>query len=114
MIPGQYERGVQVRRRVTYGDWEPVRPDHWADERIETELRTTDPHPRRGDAFEAWLRARRDEYGAPTVEWQALDYALDAYRLHADTGTPLDRHCCEGGTPDDCEGCAGERQASGS
>ncbi|MER6350600.1 hypothetical protein ABT186_01790 [Streptomyces sp. NPDC001634] len=23
---------VVVRRRVTYGDWEPVRPDHWADE----------------------------------------------------------------------------------
>ncbi|MFJ2007041.1 hypothetical protein [Streptomyces chartreusis] len=23
---------VVVRRRVTYGDWGPVRPDHWADE----------------------------------------------------------------------------------
>ncbi|MEU1443067.1 hypothetical protein, partial [Streptomyces mirabilis] len=32
MTPGQHQRGAQVRRRVTYGDWEPVRPDHWADE----------------------------------------------------------------------------------
>ena len=23
---------VVIRRRVTYGDWEPVRPDHWAEE----------------------------------------------------------------------------------
>lgn len=25
---------VVVRRRVTYGDWEPVRPNHWADEDV--------------------------------------------------------------------------------
>ncbi|MFE9003147.1 hypothetical protein ACFYOY_13540 [Streptomyces sp. NPDC007875] len=32
MVRGQRHRGVQVRRRVTYGDWEPVRPGRWADE----------------------------------------------------------------------------------
>ncbi|WP_432124034.1 hypothetical protein [Streptomyces sp. C10-9-1] len=31
LLPGDSGR-VVVRRRVTYGDWEPVRPDHWADE----------------------------------------------------------------------------------
>ncbi len=32
MVRGQRQRGVQVRRLVSYGDWEPVRPDRWADE----------------------------------------------------------------------------------
>ncbi|MBI0296315.1 hypothetical protein JBE04_18050 [Streptomyces sp. PRKS01-29] len=32
MVRGQRQRGVQVRRRINYGDWEPVRPDHWAAE----------------------------------------------------------------------------------
>lgn len=32
LVPGQLDRGVHVRRLVTYGDWEPVRPDRWADE----------------------------------------------------------------------------------
>ena len=32
MVRGQRQRGVQIRRLVTYGDWEPVRPDRWADE----------------------------------------------------------------------------------
>jgi hypothetical protein len=32
MVPGQRQRGVLVRRRVSYSDWEPVRPDRWADE----------------------------------------------------------------------------------
>ncbi|MFE9064874.1 hypothetical protein [Streptomyces violaceusniger] len=32
MVRGQRQRGVQVRRRVSYGDWEPVRPGRWADE----------------------------------------------------------------------------------
>jgi len=32
MVPGQRQRGILVRRRITYGDWEPVRPDRWADE----------------------------------------------------------------------------------
>lgn len=54
------------------------------------------PHqPRRGSDVEQWLRRKRDEYEvAPGVrdaaEWNALDNLLDDYRLHADTGTPLD------------------------
>ena len=31
LLPGD-TGPVVVRRRVTYGDWEPVRPDRWADE----------------------------------------------------------------------------------
>lgn len=59
-------------------------------------------HPRRGDAFEAWLKARRDATTTWTP-WHALDDILDRYRLHADTGTPLDEHVCEGQAVGDCE-----------
>jgi hypothetical protein len=61
--------------------------------------------PRRGDAVETWLKAQRDEYREQTDDWFHLDELLDQYRLHADTGTPLDQHVCERGTTDDCEGC---------
>lgn len=64
------------------------------------------PLPARGDAVEAWLRARRDEHidrHGRTPEWYALDDALDLYRLHADTGTPLGEHLCEGRVAGDCE-----------
>jgi hypothetical protein len=68
--------------------------------------------PRRGDAVEAWLKAQRDEYGSKaSFEWRALDEVLDTYRLHADTGTSLDRHCCENGNVDDCAGCYEESKA---
>ena len=67
--------------------------------------------PRRGDQFEQWLKAQRDEYESEGSEqWKALNEALDTYRLHADTGTPLDQHCCENGTVDDCYGCYQEAQ----
>jgi hypothetical protein len=64
---------------------------------------TAAPLPRRGDAVEAWLRAHRDRHASVTrdPEWEALDWVLDDYRLHADTGTPLGQeacdcgHCCE-------------------
>lgn len=53
--------------------------------------------PARGDQFEAWLKAQRDEYEVrSSPQWGALDEALDTYRLHADTGTPLDQHACDG------------------
>jgi hypothetical protein len=42
MVPGQRQRGVVVRRRVSYSDWEPVRPDRWADE-PETDTRAAAP-----------------------------------------------------------------------
>lgn len=73
------------------------------------------PLPARGDAVEAWLKARRDlladNYGRLPA-WYAVDDVLDAYRLHADTGTPLDQHVCEGGNAWDCYGCY-EQQAGG-
>lgn len=60
--------------------------------------------PRRGDTFEAWLKAQRDEYGVrSSPQWITLDGVLDAYRLHADTGTPIDQHICEGCMRGDCE-----------
>lgn len=52
--------------------------------------------PHRGDAVEAWLKAQRDRDSRGTVRWDVLDDALDLYRLHADTGTPLGEHVCEG------------------
>ncbi|MFD8488666.1 hypothetical protein [Streptomyces sp. NPDC059712] len=32
LVPDDDSGPVVVRRRVTYGDWEPVRPNHWASE----------------------------------------------------------------------------------
>jgi hypothetical protein len=59
---------------------------------------------RRGDAVEAWLKAQRDEYHQTTgPQWVALDEVLDTYRLHADTGTPLGEHVCEGQAVGDCD-----------
>ncbi|MFI1485707.1 hypothetical protein [Streptomyces sp. NPDC020747] len=58
----------------------------------------------RGDAFEQWLKNFRDSCGGETDEWHAFDAALDRYRLHADTGTPLGEHVCEGRAVGDC-GC---------
>ncbi|WP_405824255.1 hypothetical protein OG705_29245 [Streptomyces sp. NBC_00838] len=64
----------------------------------------TEAPPRRGDAFEQWLKAQRDEYEQTTGrEWRALDEVLDTYRLHADTGAPLGQHVCEGRAVRDCE-----------
>lgn len=64
------------------------------------------PLPARGDAVEAWLRAQRDRYEdkyGRLPAWYAVDRVLDAYRLHADTGTPLGEHLCEGRVAGDCE-----------
>jgi hypothetical protein len=60
-------------------------------------------HPRRGDEFEAWLKAQRDEHPRPSHAWFMVDCVLDTYRLHADTGTPLAGHVCEGKVAGDCE-----------
>jgi hypothetical protein len=46
--------------------------------------------PERGDAVERWLKRFRDEHANDTPTWQVADWLLDDYRLHADTGTPLD------------------------
>lgn len=65
------------------------------------------PHiPSRDDDFATWLKARRDEhedrYGRAPA-WYLLDDLLETYRLHADTGTPLNEHVCEGKAIGDCE-----------
>jgi hypothetical protein len=64
------------------------------------------PLPARGDAVEAWLKGQRDthsdRYGV-TPAWYVLDDALDTYRLHADTRTPLTEHVCEGRVAGDCD-----------
>jgi hypothetical protein len=63
--------------------------------------------PRRGDAVEQWLKAQRDQHREQTDDWFHIDGLLDEYRLHADTGTPLHQHVCEGNNnADDCHGCS--------
>lgn len=59
--------------------------------------------PSRDDAIVEWLRRWRDRYDDDTKRFNdfgspywLLDSMLDDYRLHADTGTPLDQHACEG------------------
>lgn len=59
MVRGQRQRGVQVRRRVSYGDWEPVRPDHWVDG-LESETRTTTDFPAGESAPGDWLPTDED------------------------------------------------------
>ncbi|MFJ9771188.1 hypothetical protein ACIRVF_08085 [Kitasatospora sp. NPDC101157] len=61
--------------------------------------------PARGDQVEQWLKAKRDRTPARTLAYDLLEDLLDEYRLHADTGTPLDQHACENGNRDDCYGC---------
>lgn len=53
--------------------------------------------PARDDQFATWLKTQRDEYH-PTkaLEREVIDDLLELYRLHADTGVPLDEHACEG------------------
>jgi hypothetical protein len=46
---------------------------------------------RRGSDVEAWIKRHRELYGRTDDKWHAIDYMLDDYRDHADTGTPLDR-----------------------
>jgi hypothetical protein len=64
---------------------------------------TAPERPRRGDAFEQWLKAQRDLCFDYATTWSAVDGLLDQYRLHADTGTPLSEHVCEGQAVGDCE-----------
>lgn len=54
-----------------------------------------DPLPRRGDPVEQWLKAQRDT-STTWSDWHVLDGLIDHYRLHADTGTPLGQHACDG------------------
>jgi len=51
--------------------------------------------PRRGDDVDRWLKAWRDLHAAHA--WHVVDALLDDYRLHADTGTPLDAEAADHG-----------------
>lgn len=78
--------------------------DYEAQQQPDTETR-----PQRGDQFEAWLKAQRDLYDRTDQReessefWHEFDRALDEYRLHADTGTPLGEHVCEAQVVGQCE-----------
>jgi hypothetical protein len=57
---------------------------------------------RRDDDVDRWLKRWRDVQGDPAEHaydpfWGLLDQMLDDYRLHADTGTPLDAEVSERG-----------------
>ncbi|KYK14236.1 MULTISPECIES: hypothetical protein [Streptomyces] len=78
--------------------------DHDAElRRVADETATTETQARRGDAFEAWLKAQRDDHPRSSHAWFMVDCVLDRYRLHADTGTPLGEHVCEARVVGDCE-----------
>ncbi|MET8113829.1 hypothetical protein [Streptomyces prasinus] len=57
LFPGD-EGPVVVRRRVTYGDWEPVRPDHWADESEPSAGLAATGTPQPGEPAKSPLRGR--------------------------------------------------------
>lgn len=59
------------------------------------------PLPRRSDTFDHWLRDQREQ--ADPIAWHIIDGLLDTYRLHADTGTPLNEHACSGQVIGDCD-----------
>ncbi|ARX81592.1 hypothetical protein SMD44_00990 [Streptomyces alboflavus] len=61
----------------------------------------TTPLPRRSDTFDHWLRDQREK--ADPVAWHVIDGLLDTYRLHADTGTPLNEHICTCRAIGECE-----------
>ena len=71
--------------------------------------------PRRGDAFETWLKTQRERYdrhGESSEFWHEFDGALNRYRLHADMGVPLSEHVCEGRVAGDCECLEGGQGAA--
>lgn len=91
----QWPAAVLVSRTSVHGNWVTVG----------TEPTIPTVPPRRGDAVETWLKAQRDACFGHATTYNAIDGLLDEYRLHADTGTPLDEHACENGNVDDCHGC---------
>lgn len=63
---------------------------------------TTNPTPEPvDDHVAAWIKAARDRQNPDGTawdlgRWNVLDDLLEDWRLHADTGTPIDQHACEG------------------
>ncbi|MFE9432383.1 hypothetical protein ACFYNA_15495 [Streptomyces sp. NPDC006640] len=95
---GTFRTGVNVRaelRRLADAASGPGSADG--------ETQQDETQARRGDAVEAWLKAQRDAAADHPEAYQAADGLLDVYRLHADTGTPLGEHVCEGRTVGDCD-----------
>jgi len=60
--------------------------------------------PERGDMVEAFLKEERDGWPEKSTIWNVLDGLLDDYRLHADTGTPLDQEAYPDVTTNNCCG----------
>lgn len=83
-----------LRGAVTWED----DPD---DESVRSYSTDTAPLPRRDDQVATWLKARRHAATNPTA-LRIIENLLDDYRLHADTGTPLDQHACETRNCDQC------------
>ena len=54
-----------------------------------------DGTPERDDLVATWLKKWRDTYRTEKETYVAIDDMLEAYRLHADTGTPLDEEVQE-------------------
>lgn len=46
--------------------------------------------PQRDDSVAEWLKRSRDKCVKHSQQWFDVDQLLDDYRLHADTGTPLE------------------------
>ena len=57
--------------------------------------------PRRSDSVAEWLKRNRDRFEKGEAAWDLLDSLLDDYRLHADTGTPLEFDVHEPGSEKD-------------
>lgn len=86
---GQEGQSASVRRRLAFSASGASSPE---------------PPPRhqarRGDDVEAWLKRDRDALLADGSDWgqeaaAVVDDLLEDYRLHADTGMPLDAEARE-------------------
>jgi hypothetical protein len=47
--------------------------------------------PKRGDDVETWLKEERSKWDRNGDAWFAIDDLINSYRLHADTGMPIDQ-----------------------
>lgn len=112
LLPGDVG-DVVVRRRVTYGDWEPVRPDRWADEPVADVVPAVlpavpvPPATPATDRDRAALRDRIAEAALLAVESAMDDTLLPAARQEALAGIaavlppPADRAAVLHGAADD-------------
>ncbi|CQR59231.1 hypothetical protein [Streptomyces leeuwenhoekii] len=119
VLPATTDRATVLREAADRIDREDLPQDdvdmfdngaRWATKllrRMADEAQPAGHQPRRGDQFETWLKAQRDDYASDRANdhtmYDALDDLLLLYRLHADTGTPLGEHVCEGRVAGDCE-----------